>query len=103
MGDRAGVARRRRAVGTRDRIMSRLEMAGEVIDEGGMASAVLAAEVGYPGSSIAFAQLLSGMQRSGLIEREVRGKRTYRIRPTAGALAGAAAPARRGSGRQRDA
>jgi hypothetical protein len=28
---------------------------------------------------VAFAQLLSGMERSGLIEREVRGKRTYRI------------------------
>jgi len=33
----------------------------------------------YPGSSVAFAQLLSGMERSGLIAREVRGKRTYRI------------------------
>jgi hypothetical protein len=29
---------------------------------------------------VAFAQLLSGMERSGLIDREVRGKRTYRIR-----------------------
>jgi hypothetical protein len=28
---------------------------------------------------VAFAQLLSGMERAGLIEREVRGKRTYRI------------------------
>ena len=70
-----------------------------------MASAVLAREVGYPGSSIAFAQLLSGMERSGLIEREVRGKRTYRIRPTAAALAGVLAateePARRGAVRPR--
>lgn len=44
-----------------------------------MASTRLAAAVGYPGSSVAFAQLLSGMERSGLIRREVRGKRTYRI------------------------
>jgi hypothetical protein len=44
-----------------------------------MASGMLAREIGYPGSSIAFAQLLSGMERSGLIHREVRGKRTYRI------------------------
>jgi len=44
------------------------------------ASTRLAVAVGYPGSSVAFAQLLSGMERSGLIEREVRGKRTYRIR-----------------------
>jgi hypothetical protein len=28
---------------------------------------------------VAFAQLLSGMERDGLISREVRGKRTYRI------------------------
>ena len=28
---------------------------------------------------MAFAQLLSGMERDGLINREVRGKRTYRI------------------------
>jgi hypothetical protein len=63
---------------------------------------VLAAEVGYPGSSIAFAQLLSGMERSGLIEREVRGKRTYRIAAAPGASAQMAAtqrkPARRAAG-----
>jgi len=56
-----------------------------------MASTVLAEAIGYPGSSIAFAQLLSGMERSGLIEREVRGKRTYRITPTKAAAAAAAA------------
>jgi len=50
-----------------------------LFDANGMASTQLAAAVGYPGSSVAFAQLLSGMERSGLIEREVRGKRTYRI------------------------
>lgn len=44
-----------------------------------MASTAIAQAIGYPGSSIAFAQLLSGMERSGLIEREVRGKRTYRV------------------------
>jgi hypothetical protein len=44
-----------------------------------MASTQLATAVGYPGSSVAFAQLLSGMERSGLIQRDVRGKRTYRI------------------------
>jgi hypothetical protein len=61
--------------------MSHLTVVGEVRDENGMASTVLAEAIGYPGSSIAFAQLLSGMERSGLIEREVRGKRTYRISP----------------------
>jgi hypothetical protein len=66
-------------VGTRQRIMAYLAEAGELYDANGMASTQLAAAVGYPGSSVAFAQLLSGMERSGLIAREVRGKRTYRI------------------------
>jgi hypothetical protein len=74
-------------VGTRDRIMSHLAATGEVCDDTGMASTVLAREVGYPGTSIAFAQLLSGMERSGLIRREVRGKRTYRITAAPGSAA----------------
>jgi hypothetical protein len=90
---------RRRAVGTRDRVMSHLLMAGEVRDASGMASTALAEAIAYPGSSIAFAQLLSGMERSGLIEREIRGKRTYRISPARGAVAPARADAapRRGT------
>src|SRR6516162_11048482 len=70
---------RKRAVGTRERIIAYLAETGELFDANGMASTQLAAAVGYPGSSVAFAQLLSGMERSGLIERDVRGKRTYRI------------------------
>src|SRR5712691_6883229 len=70
---------RKRAVGTREHIIAYLSEADELFDANGMASTQLAAAVGYPGSSVAFAQLLSGMERSGLIEREVRGKRTYRI------------------------
>jgi len=85
--------------------MSHLALTGEIRDEAGMASTVLAAEVGYPGTSIAFAQLLSGMERSGLIEREVRGKRTYRIAAAPGASAQMAAternPARPASGPRR--
>lgn len=73
----------------RDLVMSHLRTVGEITDTGGLASAVLAEAIGYVGSSVAFAQLLSGMERSGLIEREIRGKRTYRIAPTS-----SAAPAR---------
>jgi len=69
---------RKRAVGTRKHIVAYLEV-HELFDAHGMASTQLAAAVGYPGSSVAFAQLLSGMERSGLIQRDVRGKRTYRI------------------------
>jgi hypothetical protein len=71
-------ARRARTIGIRGHVLSYLA-GGEVSDPKGMAAAVLAEGVGYPGSSAAFAQLLSGMERSGLIEREIRGKRTYRI------------------------
>jgi hypothetical protein len=79
VGDRRR-ASRKRAVGTREHIIAYLADNTELFDPGGMASTRLAAAVGYPGSSVAFAQLLSGMERSGLIERDVRGKRTYRIR-----------------------
>ena len=81
-GADVGVGRktaRKRAVGTREHIIAYLTEVNELYDANGMASTQLAAAVGYPGSSVAFAQLLSGMERSGLIEREVRGKRTYRI------------------------
>jgi hypothetical protein len=78
VGDRKRVSRKR-AVGTRENIVAYLADVHELFDSNGMAATKLAAAVGYPGSSVAFAQLLSGMERSGLIEREVRGKRTYRI------------------------
>src|SRR6266478_4941314 len=81
-GADVGVGRktaRKRAVGTREHIIAYLTEVTELFDANGMASTRLAAAVGYPGSSVAFAQLLSGMERSALIDREVRGKRTYRI------------------------
>jgi hypothetical protein len=96
---------RRRAVGTRDRIVAHLAATAEIADPTGMASTKLAEAVGYPGSSVAFAQLLSGMERDGLIMREVRGKRTYRItlsggaaatRPAAAGRSAAGAPAKAG-------
>jgi len=98
---RAGTKRtagRRRAVGTRDRIIAHLAATDEIADATGMASTRLAEAVGYPGSSVAFAQLLSGMERDGLIAREVRGKRTYRITLTDGAAASLAAGAGAGPG-----
>jgi hypothetical protein len=99
VGDRKG-ASRKRAVGTREHIIAYLADSAELFDPGGMASTRLAAAVGYPGSSVAFAQLLSGMERSGLIERDVRGKRTYRIGlgSTAGADQAGADQAGAGSG-----
>jgi len=73
--------------------MAYLARVGEVSDHTGKASTVLAATIGYPGSSVAFAQLLTGMERAGLIQREIRGKRTYRIIPGPAAWAADAVPA----------
>jgi hypothetical protein len=89
--------RRTRALGTRDHVLAYLADS-EISDPKGMASTVLAEAVGYPGSSAAFAQLLSGMERSGLIEREIRGKRTYRIAATATGQGGRSAPGSRRGG-----
>ena len=100
-GADVGVGRktaRKRAVGTREHIIAYLSEANELFDANGMASTQLAAAVGYPGSSVAFAQLLSGMERSGLIEREVRGKRTYRISLGPAHAAGLGGAARLASG-----
>ena len=93
MGDRKRVSRKR-AEGTREHIVAYLVQTGDLADPAGMASTRLATAVGYPGSSVAFAQLLSGMERSGIIERDVRGKRTYRIGLSRAHIA---APAEHGS------
>ncbi|HEY3877605.1 MAG TPA: hypothetical protein VGM12_03300, partial [Trebonia sp.] len=61
MGEAAAVSRtarsdtrrtvaRRRAVGTRDRIVAHLALVAEIADGTGMASTKLAEAVGYPGS-----------------------------------------------------
>jgi len=108
VGDENRVVRKR-ATGTREQVVAYLTETRELFDKDGMASTRLAAAVGYPGSSVAFAQLLSGMERSGVIKREVRGKRTYRITlgdvegfgptPRSGAAgSGAAGPGTAGSG-----
>jgi hypothetical protein len=90
--------RRTRAVGTRGNVVAYLATHGEITDPKGMAATALAEAIGYPGSSAAFAQLLSGMERSGLIEREIRGKRTYRIASTPAALQARPAGSRRRAG-----
>src|SRR6266568_4110316 len=62
-GADVGVGRktaRKRAVGTREHIIAYLSEASELFDANGMASTQLAAAVGYPGSSVAFAQVLPG-------------------------------------------
>ena len=64
----------------RQRVLDALgSLGGVVVDERGRANAALRAAAGYEGSGVAFAQLLAGMERAGLISRETQAKRTYRI------------------------
>lgn len=72
----------------RARIREYLAQHGPVDDSHGLATKVLKDAVAYDGSPVAFIQLIAAMERDGELEREIRGKRTYRI---GGADAAAAA------------
>jgi hypothetical protein len=63
----------------RSRIREYLAEHGPIADPSGRATAVLKDAVGYEGSPVAFIQLVTAMDKSSEIEREIRGKRTYRI------------------------
>ena len=63
----------------RARIRQFLATSGPVVDPSGYATGVLKDAIGYSGSSVAFIQLIAAMDREDEIEREIRGKRTYRI------------------------
>jgi hypothetical protein len=82
----------------RTRIRQFLASSGPIVDPSGYATGVLKDAIGYSGSSVAFIQLIAAMDREGEIEREIRGKRTYKIEgvgvpptPSAGAVAPLAA------------
>ena len=66
----------------RSRITAYLSSHGPIEDEHGRATALLKDAVGYAGSSLGFVQLISSMEKSGTVTREVRGKRTYKIAGT---------------------
>src|ERR1700679_816497 len=63
----------------RSRIRNYLAEHGPIVDSSGRATAVLKDVIGYQGSAVAFIQLITAMDKSAEIEREIRGKRTYRI------------------------
>lgn len=70
------VARDRTA---RARIRQYLATAGPLEEGSGHATSALKEIIDYQGSSVAFIQLIAAMDRDGEIDREIRGKRTYRI------------------------
>lgn len=78
----------------RTRIRQFLATSGPIVDPSGYATGVLKDAIGYIGSSVAFIQLIAAMDRDGEIERDIRGKRTYKIEgigvpptPSVGAVA----------------
>jgi hypothetical protein len=75
---------------------------GPLEDPSGHATGVLKDAINYQGSSVAFIQMIAAMDRDGEIEREIRGKRTYRIAAAArvAAEARAALPAAWAAGAQ---
>lgn len=73
----------------RSRIRQYLVSSGPLEDSSGHATSALKNAVNYQGSSVAFIQMIAAMDRDGEIEREIRGKRTYRI-AAAGEVAAAA-------------
>jgi hypothetical protein len=64
---------------TRRQVAEYLTQHGPLEDAQGRATAKLMEALGHEGPAANFAQLISNMDRSGQLTREVRGKRTYRI------------------------
>lgn len=76
----------------RSRVIEYLATHGPVEDRSGRATARLKAAVGYAGGDAGFIRIVSLMSESGEIERQVKGKRTYRISVPAGTRVPARSP-----------
>jgi hypothetical protein len=50
-----------------------------VEDSSGKATSVLKKAIGYEGTDAGFTQVVAAMSKAGLLTRQIRGKRTYRI------------------------
>jgi hypothetical protein len=76
----------------RSRIREHLARHGPIMDPSGRATSLLKDAIGYEGSPVAFIQLVTAMDKSSEIEREIRGKRTYRISGLGSGTSAAASP-----------
>jgi hypothetical protein len=77
----------------RNRIVEYLGQQGAVVDSSGKATSVLKKAIAYEGTDAGFTQVVAAMAKAGLLNRQIRGKRTYRISNSAngggrGAVAG---------------
>jgi len=65
--------------GVRGRIVEYLSEHGPIADSGGKATSALKQAIGYEGTDAGFTQVVAAMSKAGLIDRQIKGKRTYRI------------------------
>jgi hypothetical protein len=63
----------------RNRIIGYLAEQGAVEDASGKATSVLKKAIAYEGTDAGFTQVVAAMAKAGLLTRQIRGKRTYRI------------------------
>jgi hypothetical protein len=73
----------------RNRIVRYLSEHGAVEDSSGKATSVLKKAIAYEGTDAGFTQVVAAMAKAGLLNRQIKGKRTYRISHNAnGAIRG---------------
>src|SRR5271166_3885641 len=65
--------------GVRNRVLAYLAEHGAVEDVAGKATSVLKQAIGYEGTDAGFTQVVAAMAKTGLLDRHIKGKRTYRI------------------------
>ena len=63
----------------RNRVLAYLVEHGPVEDTGGKATSVLKSAIAYEGTDAGFTQVVAAMAKAGLLDRDIKGKRTYRI------------------------
>ena len=63
----------------RNRIVRYLAEHGAVEDSSGKATSVLKKAIDYEGTDAGFTQVVAAMAKAGLLARQIKGKRTYRI------------------------
>ncbi len=64
---------------TRAQILTFLATNGPILDASGHANRRLRDALGFAGSTGAFTQMLAAMDQSGLLQRNIKGRRTYSI------------------------
>jgi len=74
----------------RNRVLAYLAEQGPIEDASGKATSALKQAIGYEGTDAGFTQVVAAMAKGGLLDREIKGKRTYRISRSGGGGAQAA-------------